>query len=104
MNKKTPSVRYGVYTAEGKLLGTWALRSEAQLFLHPGLGREVRQIGLTGAWPTVSAEQYRRDKEPKAIEQTAAHHPQASNRRSGPAPKVEEAVRHVLRKAKGKAR
>jgi hypothetical protein len=64
---KKPGVRYGVYTAEGRLLSTWALRSEAQSFVQPGLGRVVRQIGPMGIWPTVSAEQYRRDKDPKAI-------------------------------------
>src|SRR5688572_2636614 len=68
MNKpRKPSVRYGVYTAEGRPIGIWDLRRQAQPFLPPGLVREVRQIGSIAMWPTVSAEQYRRDKDPKAI-------------------------------------
>jgi len=58
----TLPVCYGVYTAEGRLLGIWETLGQAQSFLHPGFGREIRQMGPIGIWPTVSAETYRRDK------------------------------------------
>ena len=39
-----PDVRYGVFTAEGKLLSTWPTREQANSFLWAGSERYVSEV------------------------------------------------------------
>lgn len=66
LDRTTPEIkvrlRYGVYTAEGGLLSVWQTHAQASSFLHPGLEREVRPIGLKGLLPNIPAKQYERER------------------------------------------
>lgn len=73
MSKTEIKQRYGVYTAEGVLLSVWPTRAQALRFVPPGLGREVRPIGSNALLPTVTGEQYRRDKLERAGAEPSAH-------------------------------
>ena len=39
-----PGTRYGVFTAEGKLLGTWNTHEQAERFIYPASGRFVAEV------------------------------------------------------------
>lgn len=39
-----PGIRYAVLNADGKQLGVWDTREQAESFLHPGFGRRVKEV------------------------------------------------------------